>query len=348
MSIILNGNTIAGIGRHTVSNANTLLTFKWSDHIINSMEWLRADTFSWQSGAVYVAAYNHLVKDVQGKEYISETIEGHTIWYRLADDGHKIVTQASDYDGSANVNYIYEDTGVAWYYILDTENQRFKLPRTKYGIVGLRDVVGKYVEAGLPDITGSISSNNWAGSASASSALYPSGSGQNSLADGWGVNTINIKASRNNPIYGKSTTVQPPATQMYLYFYVGEYSQSAIEQTAGITSEQLNQKLDLDVGNATSNTKETIVGWGMPDYDNKVEYNNAAPTTFVADEDYYVCCKGDVLSYDIYKNGSAFLVEFLYSRGYNSVWAYLPKGTEIRRRDVSQYNNFIVVPLKGL
>mgnify|MGYP007066964623 CR=1 FL=1 len=83
----------------------------------------------------------------------------------------------------------YNDTGVAWYYILDSANTRFKLARTKYGFVGLRDSVG---------------------------------------------NIVDIATS------GTDTK----ATQMYLYFYVGSYTQTAIEQTAGITSEQLNSKVD--------------------------------------------------------------------------------------------------------
>jgi hypothetical protein len=40
-----------------------LLSTLWSDHLLNDISWLRADTFSWQSGDVYVAAYNHLAKE---------------------------------------------------------------------------------------------------------------------------------------------------------------------------------------------------------------------------------------------------------------------------------------------
>ncbi|MBS7401776.1 MAG: hypothetical protein KIG16_04650, partial [Eubacteriales bacterium] len=47
-------------------------------------------------------------------------------------------------------------------------------------------------------------------------------------------------ASQSNSIYGASDTVQPPATQMYLYFYVGNFEQSAIEQTAGLNAEMFN------------------------------------------------------------------------------------------------------------
>lgn len=70
---------------------------------------------------------------------------------------------------------------------------------------------GQEIAAGLPNITGSIWSNNWAGQASGSSALYPSGWGTNSSQSGAAENTIKFNAARNNSIYGKSSTVQPPA-----------------------------------------------------------------------------------------------------------------------------------------
>ena len=54
-----------------------------------------------------------------------ETIAGITIEYIFADDGHKIVLA----DQESNVTAIYNATGVAWYYIIDTTNERFKLPR---------------------------------------------------------------------------------------------------------------------------------------------------------------------------------------------------------------------------
>lgn len=59
MSRYLGEIPISGIAKNTIANANNLLDFKWSDHIINNIEWLRADTFSWQDGSVYTSAYNH-------------------------------------------------------------------------------------------------------------------------------------------------------------------------------------------------------------------------------------------------------------------------------------------------
>lgn len=44
-------------------------------------------------------------------------------------------------------------------------------------------------------------------------------------------------------------------------------------ETTYATKTELTDKLDLDAENATSRTKETIVGWGMPDYTAGVQVN---------------------------------------------------------------------------
>lgn len=219
-----------------------LLEFKWSDHILNTVSWLRADTFSWQSGELYEAAYNHLKDDYDNGTSHTETIAGINIWYRLGTDGHKITSA----DHEAEVQQIYEATGVAWYYILDTTNTQFKLPRTKFGFTGLRSEVGKYVAPGLPN----ISSNNVVMMWKDDTAEFtdgpfhkPNNSNTYSLTSGGSFTRTgpgSFDASRSSSIYGASTTVQAPATEMYLYFYVGEFTHDAIINTAGLNAEMFN------------------------------------------------------------------------------------------------------------
>ena len=275
-----------------------ILYHTWADHQLNDVSWLRADTFSWQSGDVYTAAYQHLVGDlgtvqklycwlgekmghkyytysespsvgetttdgdvitsidsygrpVVGAEHLdrnpdgdilstqTETIGGITITYYLSEDGHKICLP----DQESNLVALYEATGVAWYYILDTTNRQFKLPRTKWGFTGIRSGVGGYVAPGLPNITGSVTRNLYSDTPTATgSFVQGSTSDTNIRNDGGGepTGTLSFDASRSSSVYGNSTTVQPPATQMYLYFYVGNFEQSAIEQTAGLNAEMFN------------------------------------------------------------------------------------------------------------
>ena len=216
-----------------------LFSFLWADHQLNDISWLRADTFSWQSGDVYVAAYQHLADDINGKTLQSETIGGTTIQFYLADDGHKICPASKE----SKVSAIYNSTGVAWYYILDTTNRRFKLPRTKWGFTGIRSGVGGYVPQNvlLPDIYGSIG-NYWTGSASGAFYNDTSNRGSESNTNHNKPNT-SFKASRISSVYsgnGKNTLIQPRGTQMYLYFYVGNFTQTALENTAGLNAEMFN------------------------------------------------------------------------------------------------------------
>jgi hypothetical protein len=237
MSIYKDGKLIAG-GRQCMP----LLSFVWADHVLNDASWLRADTFSWQSGAVYQAVYTHLTADITGKTLQSETISGTTIQFYLADDGHKICPASEE----SNVASIFSATGVAWYYIIDTTNQRFKLPRTKFGFTGIRTGVGKYVEAGIPNITGAfwIDSYYAASPDGAFTATdnYSAPNHGNWAAEGW---RIHLDASRASSVYGNSDTVQPKATEMYLYFYVGNFTQTALENTAGLNAELFNGKVDV-------------------------------------------------------------------------------------------------------
>ena len=266
MSIRTKGKIIAGTPRNSVD----LLDFKWSDHLLDDISWLRADTFSWQPGSVYVAVYEHLANEFDiTKPIEAETFSGVTVYFRRSPDGHKIVLA----DGEQDVINMYNTTGIAWYYILDTTNKRFKLPRTKFGFTGLRDSVGGYVSAGLPNITGSagylkalkagnyyqainFSSGAFKGSTSDTSGLstkpiaVETGTQETTNAGG----VLNFSASNSSAVYGASNTVQPKATQMYLYFYVGNSVRNEHEIDVGALAEAVN---NFDVLAATDAVNET-------------------------------------------------------------------------------------------
>lgn len=181
--------------------------------------------------------------------------------YMRSPNGFNIVP-ASEHDF---VEQEYTAKGIAWYYILDTVNKRFKLPRTKFGFTGLRTGVGNYVAPGLPNID---SDTNWV---NVTSGTETTATNTNNLSDkgvfggtnsqgghgiggnNYPINWRRFDASKSNAIYGASNTVQPPATEMYLYFYVGNYTQKAIEQTAGLNAEMFNGKADTDLANVASN-----------------------------------------------------------------------------------------------
>lgn len=327
-----------------------LLSVHWSDHLLNRMDMLRADTFSWQDGTVYTAAYQELLgeynlvdkfypfsytgastgpiqyfckdlipavgdavyelgadgvyipatsndvallvtsvemdtsyfghetaliritgygKFIQG-DYgstgkIEDTAPRFSAGILETENGVSFVRTPKGYkialsDQHDNVAALYESTGAAWYYILDVPNQRFKLPRTKFGFTGLRTGAGNYVAPGLPNITAKMMGTTYGGLAdayvNASGACRTEGSGGASAKGGeeiflW---KHDFDASRSSSVYGASQTVQPPATEMYLYFFVGNYTQTAIEQTAGLNAEMFNGKADVEALNGKANT----------------------------------------------------------------------------------------------
>lgn len=241
-----------------------LLTCFWSDHLIYELSYLCADPFSWQDGNVYSAVYNHLVADIDGK---STTTEG-SITYYLADDGHKIATAAS-HDAVAD---LYDETGVAWFYILDTTNHRFKLPRTKYAFNGWRGDVGDYIPESLPNISGNVSSlvdrHSGAFLATEVSSAGIAGGSVGKIYDN------NFNASRSSSTYQDGAPVQQRGTQMYLYFYVGNYTPQAIEQTAGYAQTLTELKADKDLANSPYTTNRILE---IPQ-DIKLELNNGTLT----------------------------------------------------------------------
>lgn len=238
-----------------VAAALPLFTFIWADHLLNDASYLRADTFSWQSGSVYTNAYNHLVNDIAGITQSTETIGSYTITYYQANDGHKVVLA----DQETTVQNIFNESGVAWYYILDTANVRFKLPRSKYAFVGLRDNVGKYVAESLPNIKGDPTYGDDNSEHVKIKAWNPTGcfvakavsNTMNSDGVAGAGNTATFDASAASSTYQDDAPVQQRASQMYLYFYVGTFTETAYQETAGLNSELFNSKADTNLSNVT-------------------------------------------------------------------------------------------------
>lgn len=179
-----------------------------------------------------------------------ETVAGITIEFCLASDGHKICAA----DQESNVAAIYAATGVAWYYILDTVNERFKLPRAK-ALNGA--VVGNGIILGLTN--GTINGGLFESSGSPYEITARTGAYGQIVGSNTGTGTILSKtlgvttdSTKSGMIVERDNTDQ----HKYLYFYVGAFTQTALENTAGITTEEMNNKADKDdvVGYCSFNT----------------------------------------------------------------------------------------------
>lgn len=267
MSIYKGTTLISGIATNTISNAHDLFDRKWSDHELNDQSWLNANTFSWQDGTVYSDAYSHLVADYSGGTSQTETIGSHTITFVEATDGHRITTDES------TVADIYTESGVAWFYVLDTANTRFKLPRSTHGSIveEIRSgskwakvysdgwcvqgdaVFGEDINVTFLKeftdnnyvITYSGGGNLSSGTAQITNSRTTTGFYFKNNANGYATNKASWKAC------GYVSSAPSNSGYKYLYFYVGQFSQSATEQTAGLNASLFNGKVDLDGSNAT-------------------------------------------------------------------------------------------------
>ena len=219
--------SVAGV---TSSQGLGLFSCQWLDHKIPDSLWVLSENEwrldNWLEKNKYENAYNHLVNDIANmdpeRDTEQETIAETTINFYRAADGHKICLA----DQEQNIENIFNNTGIAWYYLLDEANERFRLPRTIYDFNGYRDNAGDYIKPGLPNISGytgwQINTHNYTDGAFYLSSHTPT------VGIGGGVNAggnLSFDASLSNSIYGNSDTVQSPATQMYLYFFLEDTSE---------------------------------------------------------------------------------------------------------------------------
>lgn len=156
-----------------------------------------------------------------------------------------------DIADKATVDEIFSQRGEAWFYGVDTENERIFLPRgTRSQYTVNTDETGDYVEAGLPNITGTMVGDISEGVATGAlkiDTIYSGAMWQGS------VNVVRMRnwsldASLSNPIYGKSDTVQPYATKKLLYIVVGNVKvQSAASDVVDVTTTE-NDTVPLFTG----------------------------------------------------------------------------------------------------
>ena len=156
----------------------------------------------------------------------------------------------ADISKKDDVDELYATTGVADIYLVDTTNNAFYLPKTKWFTQYTTDInsLNKYNEAGLPNITGragtifqsfdsitqgafTIGTNGWDNKGSTGNSGY----------------CFNFNASRSSAVYGKSSTVQPPSSNKFIYYKVGDVvagATSAIIDAQEYLADSLNDIAD--------------------------------------------------------------------------------------------------------
>lgn len=236
-----------------------LLQHSWFDYELDDMSWLNADTFSWQDGTVYSEVYSHLVSDIDDVTPTTELVGSYTITYYQAEDGHKIVMA----DQETTVQAIYGESGAAWYYILDTTNSRFKLPRVNPAREELIQIIrakGNGITVGVVDgdgnnfgMLGGDTGHTIKTRADAYGVAVGDGGGTSTATASGGLG-ITADSTKSGIVSDMADSTSVYKGKKYLYFYVGQYSQSATEQTAGLNTSLFNGKIDIDGENATLQT----------------------------------------------------------------------------------------------
>lgn len=275
-----------------VSNASRLPLFTPArfPFLANDVSWLRSDTFSWHSGAVYVSAYNLLKEQYEDASSVEEkdVIGDITITYKRTPNKMKICAS----DQMTQIQKLWDAENVAWYFILDVTNTQFKLPRSKYGFSGFGDNAGDYNTESLPNIS---QTSNWRiGVQDGQEFSYEKlPIRKNTTAwvgatsgtwEGDGIEAFGVDASLSSPAYKDNGQVQERSTSSYLYFYVGRFDQKAIINTAGIKTEELNKKADADLSNLSVTGLNKLGGLdilsivlmplGIDESENKYRYLN--------------------------------------------------------------------------
>lgn len=162
-------------------------------------------------------------------------------FYRAV-NGWRII-DAQDTAAVAAAEAEYTALGIAWYYILNTDEEWFKLPRNDWFFQGGgNETPGQRVDAGLPDHTHQApygKNDNGHYHDRGSARPHPATAEWFTTINGYGKDST--LASASNDIYGASQTVQPPAIKMALYFYLGGNIQNAANINAGALAETVNE-----------------------------------------------------------------------------------------------------------
>lgn len=213
-----------------LNNPFSLLDYKWSEYEITNASWLISNG-AFHSGATYSAVYELLLKIYNG----TETKDGVSV---------KLSTEA------------YTDTD----FVINTADTTFRLP-IKVKLASGNAVVGNGMTLGLTNGVNNFGVS-WQSNQprlDASTGSYGGNIGQKPSSYGSvPTATQNIGVTTDPTKSGIETS----SSGLKLYFYVGE----TIQDANVIAASQVLTKVANGIDKTVISDRETVVGWGMPDY----------------------------------------------------------------------------------
>lgn len=141
--------------------------------------------------------------------------------------------------------------GACGKFVVDTVNHTVRLPKVTGMIEGTIDInaLGDLVEAGLPDITGTLATDY--PSEYASGAFYAGPQVLNYVSGTVHEQVTLFAASHSNSIYGNSDTVQPQTIKGFFYLCIANVTKTDIEIDIDEIATDLNGKADVDLTNVS-------------------------------------------------------------------------------------------------
>ena len=241
--------------RNTAGSGFSLFDVVEKDHILSfeeSMGFGLLGTYVYKEPVAgsrygYPDFYNECVSQKEAGTEETITVGDVSFTVKKNPNGHIFY----DIADKATVDEIFSQRGEAWFYGVDTENERVFLPRgTRSQYTVNTDETGDYVEAGLPNITGTMTADISEGVATGAlkiDTIYSGAMWQGNVNIAR-MRNRSLDASLSNPIYGNSDTVQPYATKKLLYIVVGNVKvQSAASDVVDVTTTE-NDTVPLFTG----------------------------------------------------------------------------------------------------
>ena len=240
--------------RNTVSGFN-LFDTKEVDHILTGDE-----AVGWAlQGSLVTNTYPDAVAKIKELYQAGEETTYREIVCKRSQDGRYI----ADIAQKEAVEALFTNTGIADFYILDSSNNQFYLPKSKWfnQLTIETSLVNNYNEDGLPnlkkDATGSPEISVWSSGNNVEYwqgliGKYPTTPKYNPNNGGYGqFQELLFDASKYNSKYGNSENVQPPSSNKLLYYRVGNTIINEANIDVGNILSELQLKMDVTHSNDT-------------------------------------------------------------------------------------------------
>lgn len=231
------------------SNRNDLTQVKWLRYgYLNSTFYIKCSTDGVNFTTVmsdsipdlifysFTKSFIRIGRGLQNTSYLHGTVDLNGCYIKYGED---IIWQGGISFARAESDFLTEEEvwqstqeyfGACGKFVLDTTNQTIRLPFIRGIIQGTVNTshVGLLTQAGLPNITGSPilgeANSSWSKMPPVAGAIYRASTGENKYAGASDSDNdyLAFDASRSNPIYGRSNTVQPQTIRVLNYMVVSK------------------------------------------------------------------------------------------------------------------------------